>query len=212
MLFHDVANPLHSLGMMLSLSGALDESDRKLIGRMHERLEGLVRVIGGVLEHDDPLKQSELARVSLRVLCRDMQELFAYRLRDKGMSLVCNVPTELEVLASPELLRDSILANLLSNAIKFAPPESPIELSARRSGNSVEIVVRDHGPGWPEEVIERLGRGEKISSTPGTRGEEGLGLGLTLVREHVTRMAGNLSLQAAPGGGSDAVIRLPLAS
>jgi len=212
MLFHDVANPLHSLSMMLALGDELDESDRELIVRMHQRLEGLVRVIGGVLENDDPLEQAKLARVSLQILCRDMQELFAYRLRDKGMSLVCNVPSELGVLASPELLRDSVVANLLSNAIKFAPPESQIELHARRTGDSVEIVVRDQGPGWPQDVIERLGRGEKIPSTPGTKGEKGLGLGLTLVREHVTRMAGKLSLQPAPGGGSDAVIRLPLAS
>ena len=48
----------------------------------------------------------------------------------------------------------------------------------------------------------------KVHSTPGSAGEQGLGLGLTLSREHLQRMGGRLALRTLPEGGSEAVIEL----
>jgi signal transduction histidine kinase len=209
-LFHDVANPVAAIGMLLSMP-ELEPHDRALLDRMQTRLRRLVGVMSEVLADDEPLPKTRIDRVPLDELFRDMQELFGFRLREKEQSLSCALPDPVAVFASPELLRESVVANLLSNAIKFSPPRSQIELSARRDGDHVEIVVRDRGPGWPDAIVERLERGDKIHSTPGSSGETGLGLGLTLTREHLRRMHGDLELRAAAGGGSEAVICLPLA-
>jgi C4-dicarboxylate-specific signal transduction histidine kinase len=51
-----------------------------------------------------------------------------------------------------------------------------------------------------------------VVSTPGTAGEQGLGLGLTLAAEHMRRIGGDLSLGTADGGGGEAKLRVPLAT
>jgi signal transduction histidine kinase len=104
-----------------------------------------------------------------------------------------------------------VLANLLSNAIKFSPPGAAIQLSAARKQESVEISVLDQGPGFPDQLAAQLERYEKVFSTTGSAGESGLGLGLTLTREHLQRMGGNLTLRRGPSGGSEAVIVLSVA-
>lgn len=57
-------------------------------------------------------------------------------------------------------------------------------------------------------LVESLEQGAKVSSTPGSAGEQGLGLGLTLTREHLLRMGGQLALRVLLEGGSEAIIQL----
>jgi signal transduction histidine kinase len=210
-LFHDVANPVQAMGMLLSLGDDVSAKDARLLERLKERVSQLIGAASQVLEGEGAIPEARLRAMEVDTLFQEASELFQYRLRDKLQSLVCSANEPLRVRAAPELLRDSALANLLSNAIKFSPPGAAIELSARRNQDRVEISVRDHGPGWPEDLREHLKAGSKISSTPGSSGETGLGLGLTLASEHLVRMGGRLTLRDAEGGGGEAVIMLPAA-
>lgn len=206
-LFHDVANLVQGMRMLV----ALDEpqpDDVLAFQRLHARLAKLVTAAAETINDDGPLNERRLSRVSLEDVFREARELFAFRLQEKQQSLECLLPEPLSVTAQPDLLRDSVLANLLSNAIKFSPPGAVIQLGARRLSDAVEISVRDRGPGWPPELAERLARGAKVFSTQGSAGEQGLGLGLTLTREHLLRMGGGIALRRPDGGGGEAVIEL----
>lgn len=209
-LFHDVANPAQVLGMLIDLAhgGVIAEADLSRARRLLVRLSSLVRAALSLLSGSESRAAAELRSVPLTTLFDELEELFAHRLKAKEQSLCITAGRELSVLATPELLRDSVLANLVSNAIKFSTPGAAIEIAAQRVEGQIEIAVRDRGPGFPGELIEHLEEGVRPVSTPGSAGEKGLGLGLTLASEHVRRMGGRLLLRSVPDGGV-AAVRLP---
>lgn len=208
-LFHDVANPAQVLGMLIDVAGsALKTSDLVRARRLLTRLSLLVRAALSVLSGRDARSAPELDSVSLSTMFEELEELFAHRLAAKQQTLRFTTGSELAVLAAPELLRDSVLANLISNAIKFSEPGAAIEIVASSSEGQVEIAVRDRGPGFSGELIERLAEGVRPLSTPGSAGEKGLGLGLTLASEHLRSMGGRLTLRRVSQGG-EAAVRLP---
>lgn len=213
-LFHDVSNIVQVIGMTVQLAAraGLRAEDLDTLRRFHERLAALVRAALEVLERGELSPAERIVRAPLEPMFGELRELFQYRLENKHQTLRTAGETQLQVLTVPELLRDSILANLISNAIKFSPEGGTIALTAQRTGEQAEIVVRDQGPGFPDELIEKLAAGRRVESTEGTAGEQGLGLGLTLASEHMRRIGGELRLRKAQEGGGEAVVHVPLAT
>jgi signal transduction histidine kinase len=109
------------------------------------------------------------------------------------------------VAAAPGVI-DQALDNLIANAIAVAPAGSAITLAAHRAGGMVELHVIDQGPGMTEtqrrRAFDRFWRA-------GTTDHDGFGLGLPIVQRLMTASGGTVDLRDAPGGGLDAVIRLP---
>jgi PAS domain S-box-containing protein len=100
-----------------------------------------------------------------------------------------------------------ILVNLVSNAIKYAPGRA-IEVTTARRDDSVEIAVRDHGPGISPANLRRIfDRFERAASI---RHYGGLGLGLYVVREIALAHGGDVEATNPTGGGARIAVRLPL--
>ena len=102
-----------------------------------------------------------------------------------------------------------VLANLISNAVKFSARGSPILVSARETGDELELVVTDHGRGMSEtelsRAFEKFYRG---SSAPEATGS---GLGLYITREIVEGQGGKITATSRPGEGCRVAVRLPKA-
>jgi len=100
----------------------------------------------------------------------------------KQIELKLKIESEL-----PEITVDSnrimqVLDNLVTNAIKFSFPNTTVTLSARKSGESVEISVADQGQGIPENEISKIFKEFSKTSVRPTGGEKSTGLGLAIVR------------------------------
>ncbi len=92
-----------------------------------------------------------------------------------------------------------ILINLLSNADKYSPLGEPIEVAAHRSGDSVEIVVGDHGPGVANEEVDRIfDRFYRVEAQ--AKLVRGMGLGLTVCRRLVDAQDGEIWASTRPDG------------
>ncbi|HSL59730.1 MAG TPA: HAMP domain-containing sensor histidine kinase [Acidimicrobiales bacterium] len=105
-----------------------------------------------------------------------------------------------------------VIANLIDNASKYAGGATAV--TVRRTGDVVEVAVEDEGPGVPDEdrarIFDRFSRG---GATAGTRGSDsGVGLGLSLVAEHVRLHGGTARVESRLDGRSGArfVVELPL--
>ena len=103
-----------------------------------------------------------------------------------------------------------VLSNLLDNANKYGGGATSVAILAGRDDHHVRIAVEDGGDGVPEaerEVIfDRFSRG----ATGGRRGADtGVGLGLSLVAEHVQLHGGTVWVETAAGGGARFVVELP---
>lgn len=104
-------------------------------------------------------------------------------------------------LGDPGLLRIA-LGNLLANALRFAPDGSSVELVVVDHC----VTVRDHGAGFPDFALPRLG--ERFYALPDANGAKGTGLGLSITREIARMHRGTLRLANRDGGGAEAEIRL----
>ncbi len=108
---------------------------------------------------------------------------------------------------------EQVLDNLINNAIKYSPPSKPVKIGIERRSEPIpEVIVwvRDEGYGISEEeqahIFDRFYRGHVNKQD----NVEGLGLGLYISHEIITRQGGRMWLESKPGAGSTFYFSLPL--
>ncbi len=108
-------------------------------------------------------------------------------------------------VVAEETLRQAI-TNLIDNAVRVSPHH--VELAADWSGADLRVTVRDRGPGFPPDVLDKLGG--PVGAT--RRSDGGLGLGLMLTAATLERLGGTLALRNPSDGGACCEVRVPLRS
>jgi signal transduction histidine kinase len=146
---------------------------------------------------------TELVNVGHRVASR--LEVLDAAARAKNITLKSALSEGCRTRAVPTLL-DRVVDNLVGNAIKYTDTGDEIEVEVSRSGDDVLLVVRDHGPGIPEDGIARVF--DRFYRVPGTKGA-GAGLGLALVKEVVDWHGGCITIDSEVGVGSTFTVSLP---
>lgn len=103
-----------------------------------------------------------------------------------------------------------VLGNLLSNAFKFTPSGGRIRLTAHAADDSVQMVVRDTGPGIPAEQVPRIfDKFYRADNQPASA--DGTGLGLAIAKNIVDAHRGTINVDSTPGAGATFTITLPRA-
>ena len=120
---------------------------------------------------------------------------------EKDISLSNNVDIKTAVFADADMLR-SILQNLITNAIKFTPNNGLIIISSVDKNDFIEISIKDTGIGIEAQRSSKLFNFNDLSSTTGTAGEKGTGLGLPLCKEFIERNGGKIWVESEIGKGS----------
>jgi PAS domain S-box-containing protein len=166
------------------------ESDR--LHRLVEDLLVLARAERGSLEPEvDPIR---LGNVVERIVAAEQaRSAVRFALESApGMPLVRGDETYIE----------QVLRNLLGNAAKYAPPGSTVEVSLAPVDDAVEVRVRDHGPGLPGDVTDRVF--ELFYRSPElARNVAGAGIGLFVSRSLVEAMGGRIWALNRPEGGAE---------
>jgi signal transduction histidine kinase len=130
--------------------------------------------------------------------------------QQKKIRLINEVPPGVSVWADRNQV-DLVIRNILSNAIKFTNTDGTIRVSSKEENRDVVIAVADNGVGMEPEQYTMLFKNISNSSSFGTMGEKGTGLGLLLCREFVEKNNGSIDVESEPGAGSIFYIRLPKA-
>ncbi len=104
-----------------------------------------------------------------------------------------------------------VLANLISNASRFGPAGQPIDLLVRTMADVVRVTVADRGPGFPPGRHTRLFEPFERRYPTFRCGDDGLGLGLAVVRTVVRLHGGRVGAGNRRGGGAAVWFELPLA-
>ncbi len=105
-----------------------------------------------------------------------------------------------------------VLGNYITNALKFAPEDQPICIGIDVCEGSVRVWVKDRGPGLSADQQERIWqRFSQVAQTPRQQGwRPGLGLGLYLCQQLVSRQGGKVGVQSTRGQGATFWFTLPL--
>lgn len=121
--------------------------------------------------------------------------------RDKGLTMACDVPTQMPAAWGDGDRLSQVLVNLLSNAIKFTA-RGTIEVSARALGHEVQIDVRDSGSGIaPDELPHVFEKFRQVEDMREGR-SMGTGLGLPICRELIRLHEGRIWVDSVVGEGS----------
>ncbi|MER7546381.1 ATP-binding protein [Actinomadura sp.] len=211
---HQLKSPLTALRLRLETlefdlapraRGTLDAAIAEI-----DRLSDMVRGLLALARLEDSATVPE--PVDLDDVLRDRAATWAPLAAEQSVTIAVTGPPAGRVQAVPDAL-EQIVDNLLANALQIAPPGSTITLRTEtrpRSGapgddGTVGLHVIDEGPGMKEEHRRRAF--DRFWRAPDAT-HEGSGLGLAIVQRLVHVSGGDITLEEAPGGGLDAVVRL----
>ncbi len=223
MVSHELRTPLHALlnGLALLEQTLREQPAEDVRAAMRQSGDALLRLLEDILD----VSRMEAGRLSVETVAFDPRgplERAAAMLRPiaaaRDVRLRLEVASDVPAQMSGDPARmQQVVANLLSNAAKFAPPGDVLvhaALSAGPAGKMLRIVVRDQGPDLAPAQRALLFRpfSRLPHATEGAAGDApaGIGLGLSISRDLVTLMGGEIGCAAAPEGGNLFWFTLPL--
>ena len=210
---HDFKAPLGSIMGYTELLSRLTEDERQrfYLDNMKSSSEHLLKLVSDLLDfHRLDLNKAEVNRVTFNPsqLFDEIYVSFEPLTAAKGLALQCHVAPELNgrYISDPLRLRQ-IVNNLLSNAVKFTQ-KGEISLTAGYDSSKLTIAIADTGKGMASEDRERIF--QEFTRLSGAQGEEGFGLGLSIVKKLVTLLEGTIDVQSTLGKGSCFTVTMPL--
>jgi signal transduction histidine kinase len=217
MLAHELRNPLAPILNAVQLMRRKPLGDPQLVWSrdvIERQLAQLTRLV------DDLLDVSRITRGKIN-LAREPVEIGGLVSRavetvqplivERGHQFTIDVPNEpIRVYGDPLRLTQA-LGNVLTNAAKYTERAGRISLIARRSGDAVEIRVRDTGIGIPSAMLPMIFDMFTQLRNDAARSQSGLGIGLALVRKLLEMHGGTVTASSEGDGlGSEFLIALPV--
>ena len=219
---HELRTPLNGILGMLELVNAteLDEDQADYIRTASDSGRHLLALINDVLDYsklDAGQMEQDLRPVDLRQVVEEVVELLSVSVKDKDVDLISIISPEVPrvVLADEKRIRQ-VMINLMGNAIKFTPAgEVTILVSPsndRGSAKRIRFEVRDTGVGIDDAVQATIFEAFVQADVSTTREYGGTGLGLSVCRQLVALMGGEISLESKVGVGSAFSFEIELAT
>lgn len=218
-LAHELRNPLTPLmnGMELISTGEqhLGPGERAgLTAMMFRQLRHMTRLIDDLLD----ISRINRGKITLHQERIDLAEVFSMSVESvrstmgsMGHSLVTDFPTGPLYLHGDHTRLVQVFGNLLSNAAKFTPPGGRIRFSAETHGDQLVVLVEDNGIGLAAEHLTTIFDMFSQVDTTLHREQNGLGIGLALVKRLVHKHGGTVSaFSDGPGRGTTIRVQLPL--
>jgi PAS domain S-box-containing protein len=218
MVSHELRTPLTSIRAALGLieggqTEPVGEGTMELISIARDECDRLIRLINDLLD----IKKIEANKIQL-----NMQELTPDDIVNAVMNTIRGVAREAAIKLVPGAIEQTpfegdrdriiqVLTNLVSNAVKFSPPDSEVEICAKKkNGSEIRFAVIDHGPGIPEPARDKLFTAFHQVDSSDSRAKGGTGLGLAICKGIVERHGGHIGFDSPDEGGSVFWFELPL--
>jgi two-component system sensor histidine kinase CpxA len=211
---HELRSPLARLNVALGLarqrSGAESSSS---LDRIEKEAGHMNKMIGQLLSLnllESGTRQIRQEDVNLTCLVAEIVADADFEARNRHRSVLLRQTGQVHVHGSRELLRRGI-ENVIRNGVHYTAAGSfvEVELIMDRSVGQVRIRVRDHGPGVPEEELEKIFQPFYRTAIARDRQSGGTGIGLAIVERAIRRHGGSVVAGNAIGGGLMVDIALP---
>lgn len=204
---HELRTPLTAIAgftsTLLDLGDRITEEQRHeflgIIDRQTKRLQRLVDDLLTLSRIESGALQAHPQQVDIPVAVKQV----IHELGATDVTVSCE-PEQLTARADPDHL-EQILTNYVGNAVKYGSP--PIEIDVRGATDAVEIRVRDHGTGVPQQFVPKLF--ERFQRAATHAEAEGTGLGLSIVRGLAHAQGGDAWYEPNRPTGSSFCVRLP---
>ena len=203
---HELNNPLTTILGYAQLLPSLEGEDfRRAIQTIEQEAQRAGRIVRNLLyfarQHRPRVEPVDLNAVLARVV-----EVRRYNLEANNIHLATQFGTVPELLGDQYQL-EQVFLNLVNNAQQaLHPTGGTITITSEATGDVARVMVRDTGPGVPEELVQRIFEPFFTTREVG----EGSGLGLSIAYGIVQSHGGRLLAQRPSGGGAEFIVELPL--
>ncbi|OUR75710.1 hypothetical protein A9Q83_17080 [Alphaproteobacteria bacterium 46_93_T64] len=216
---HELRTPLNAIMgfaevIGMETFGPISEKYKEYIGDIYNSGKHLLSLIEDILDiariESDRIP-IDIVKTSLQEIVRDSLILVQKRANDKDLDLTeVRIDQDFDLKVDPTRCLQ-IIVNILGNAVKFTPNGGQIGIDTAIEGNDLLLTVWDTGPGIEfseqEQIFEAF---KQAHNGIYSRGEDGVGLGLTLSLKLARLMGGDITVQSEPGQGSRFTAKLPL--
>lgn len=213
-LAHELRNPVAAFGSGLALLARAETAEKSAVIRaqMQRQVSHIARLVEDLLD----VRRIDEGRISLRKEAVVLQDVIGFAVeKTRGHfevarhRLTVNLPDTPIRLQADHARLAQIVGNLLTNAAKYTPNGGEIRLEVSAGPDTADIELSDNGVGIPAEMHERIF--DMFTQVEGAGRRDGLGIGLSLVRQLVDLHGGTIRLKASrPGAGSTFHVSLPL--
>jgi PAS domain S-box-containing protein len=217
MLAHELRNPLAPIRnglQIVRMAEGNGETVRSTADMMERQIRQMVRLVDDLLDVSR-ITQGKIElrreRVELASIIQQAIETSRPAVEAAHHTLTVKVPTQPEYVNGDAVRLAQVFSNLLNNASKFTEPGGRISLMAEREGSDVVVTVQDSGMGIRPEMLPNVFEMFTQVDRSLERTQDGLGIGLTLVKRLVEMHGGSVTAASdGPGKGSTFVVRLPI--
>jgi PAS domain S-box-containing protein len=208
---HELRTPITTIKGYLQLMETSGEGAeaREFLGKALRQVNKLNRLVSELLDVSKiQAGKLQYNMIPCRLLPLVRESIETVRQIYSTHSIDCILPAEDYLITADSVRIEQVLINFLTNAIKYSPDNTPIILTVRQEGDSVVVSVRDEGigisPEYLQTIFDRYFRINPVSAIGG------LGIGLYISKEIISRHGGAIWAESREGAGSTFYFSLPL--
>ncbi len=215
---HDLREPFNAIftavGLLRDQYDLLSEKEKKeTISMIGDSIKKDFDLLENLLIWAKNQRQEikfEPKKLELKSVIQKIVDLIKTNLNNKNITLTINCPSDIAVFADEQML-NTILRNIIFNSVKFTHLGGEITITAERVEGKVNLLVKDTGLGMNKDTLENIFALDKKTTTKGTAGETGSGLGMILSKDFIEANKGTIKVESEIGKGSVITISLPAA-
>lgn len=220
---HELRSPLSAIRQFVTilldgLAGELQPEQQEYMGIVLRNVKQLQSMISDLLE----VTRVQAGKLMIEPQCTSVADAIAYTVDTlqgaasaKGITLSSDIASRLPSVCADPMRMRQILIILCDNAIKFTPVNGDVKIQARVFDSDPSLVVlevSDSGCGISPDMTERIFERLFQTSDPSLEGRKGLGLGLYICKDLVTRQGGQIWAKSALEQGSVFSVTVPIFS
>lgn len=216
---HELRTPLNGIigfGNLLK-DAELNDTFRAYLDIVNESADNLLKVISEIIDFSNiDTTQTEVVENTFNPFETISKAINFLEIKaiHKGLRVVRNFNAETDFFVGDEVKIKQILLNLISNAIKFTK-EGTIEILyhiENRKSNEAQLIisVADTGIGIPEDQLDLIFEQFYMIDDSHTREYGGLGLGLTIAKELIDRLNGQIEIKSKVNAGTTFTLTIPI--
>ena len=215
---HELRTPLASVaGFIETLRGPArnDPAARdQFLQIMQSQTDRMARLIDDLLSLSRLEMKANLSpsdRIDIRPVIESTADALKPLAEENGVAIVAKLGGQPAIVAGARDELIQVFENLIENACKYGRSGGAVDVTLTQPGKQggVDVTVRDHGPGIPEEHIPRLTERFYRVDVETSRGQKGTGLGLAIVKHILTRHNARLTIESRPGEGAAFTVHFP---
>lgn len=210
---HELKTPLTSIRMYAELllsKRVKDETKTKsYLSVIVGESERLTRLINNVLDFgklEQGKKRYDISQVNISDLLVTILDAHSIRIKEQGLEIITDFSSNVFEVATDRDAVEQVILNILDNSLKYAASGKFIKLLLFRDHQTIVLKICDDGPGIPKDQQKLIfSKFHRIDNSL-TAKQPGSGLGLTIARQIMNDLGGDVSLEPIPKNGSCFVV------